>query len=148
MDGRWDEPLRSILARKLDRAEAAKQLAEWIAAERRYRWVGIYEVTPSEIGMFACTGTKPPSFPRFPVSCGLCGAAVARKSIVNVGDVRKDSRWLETFSSTRAEIIVPVLAEDGSVTGLIDVESDALNAFGDADEQFLTDCAAEIRALF
>jgi putative methionine-R-sulfoxide reductase with GAF domain len=148
MDARWDEALRSILARKLDRAETAKQLAKWIAAKRQYRWVGIYEVTPSEIGMIACSGTKPPSFPRFPVSRGLCGAAVAGKSIVNVGDVRKDSRWLETFGSTRAEIIVPVFAGNGSVTGLIDVDSDALNAFGEADEQFLADCAAEITALF
>jgi GAF domain-containing protein len=148
MDARRDEALRSILATKLDRGIAAKEIAEWIAATRQHRWVGIYEVTPSEIEMIACSGTKPPSFPRFPTSRGLCGAVVAEKSIVNVGDVRKDSRWLETFGTTRSEIIVPVFAGDGRVTGLIDVESDALNAFGKADEEFLVDCAAEITALF
>ena len=142
------EALRAILAKKLDRAEAAKQVAEWIAAERGYRWAGIYEVTPSEIGMIACTGSKPPSFPRFPVSGGLCGAAVATRAIVTVGDVRKDPRWLETFGSTRSEIIVPVLEKNGRVMGLIDVESEELNAFGKADEEFLRDCATEIAGLF
>ena len=84
---------RSILAKKRDREDGANTVAEWIAAERGYRWVGIYEVTPSEIVMIECTGSKPPWFPRFPVSRGLCGAPVATKGIVNVGDVRKDARW-------------------------------------------------------
>lgn len=148
MDGRRSAALRSIVAKKFERTDAAKQIAEWIAAERQYRWVGIYEVTPSEIGMIACTGTKPPSFPRFSVSRGLCGPAVATKQIVNAGDVRKDPRWLETFGSTRSEIIVPVIATAGCVSGLIDVESDELNAFGEMDERFLADCATEITALF
>jgi GAF domain-containing protein len=145
---RCSAALRSIFAKKPDRADGAKQVAEWIAAERLYRWVGIYEVTPSEIGMVACTGAKPPTFPRFPASRGLCGAAVATKAIVNVGDVRNDPRWLETFGSTRSEIIIPVFARNGGVVGLIDVESEELNGFAEADEKFLANCATEITCLF
>ena len=77
-----------------------------------------------------------------------CAAAVASKSIVNVGDVREDARWLETFGSTRAEIIVPVPDDGGRVTGLVDVDSDRVNAFGAGDEQFLLRCATEIHCLF
>lgn len=139
---------RRILAERVDRAAAAKRIAEWIASERGYRWVGLYEVAAEETGMIACTGSTPPTYPRFPVSRGLCGAAVATKSVVNVGDVREDPRWLETFASTRAEIIVPIHNADGRVTGLIDVESDRVNAFGAADEQYLSHCAAEISSLF
>lgn len=148
MEARSSTELRSILAKKLSRADSAKQIAEWIAAERGYRWVGIYEVTATEIGMIACTGSKPPSFPRFPVSRGLCGAAVATKAIVNVGDVRRDARWLETFGSTRSEIIVPIHAGDGRVIGLIDVESNELDAFGEEHEKFLAGCATQVTALF
>jgi L-methionine (R)-S-oxide reductase len=140
--------LLQLVSGSTDRAEGAKRVTEWIAANRGYRWVGIYEVTATDIGMIACTGSTPPAFPRFPVSRGLCGAAVASKSTVNVGNVQEDPRWLTTFGSTRSEIIVPVFAADSRVLGLIDVESDALNAFDRADETFLADCAAAIAPLF
>ena len=149
MDRASVSPLEDLLKEPFDRAALAKRAAEWIAANRNYRWVGLYEVTATEIGMFACTGSQPPAFPRFPVTRGLCGAAVAAKSIVNVGDVRNDPRWLTTFGSTRSELIVPVfaLACDRTI-GLIDVESDILNAFSPDDEQFLASCAQPLALLF
>jgi L-methionine (R)-S-oxide reductase len=140
--------LHSILAENFDRTHTAKRIADWIASERQYRWVGIYEVTPTEIGMIACTGSNPPEFPRFPISRGLCGACVATKSVVNVENVQEDPRWLTTFGSTRSEVIVPVITGEFKVIGLIDVESDALNAFTSADEQFLLACARIIPELF
>ncbi len=91
--------------------------------------------------MVACTGTTPPAFPRFPVSKGLCGSAVALRSIVNVDNVQEDPRWLTTFGTTRSEIIAPIITAAGQVIGLIDVESDRLNAFSGDDEGFLTSCA-------
>jgi L-methionine (R)-S-oxide reductase len=133
--------LRELLGEISDRSLAAKRVAEAIAGERGYRWVGIYEVTTTDIGMIACTAATPPGFPRFPVSKGLCGSAVALRSIVNVGNVQEDPRWLTTFGTTRSEIIVPVIAAGGQVIGLIDVESDRLNAFSKDDEGFLTSCA-------
>jgi L-methionine (R)-S-oxide reductase len=140
--------LQEILAAGSGRASAAKRIAAWIAQQRSYRWVGLYEVTATDIGMIACTGNTPPAFPRFPVTRGLCGAAVASKGIVNSGDVRNDPRWLTTFGSTRSEIIVPVFTSASRVVGLIDVESDALSSFTSLDEQFLQHCAASIPSLF
>ena len=140
--------LQTILRENLGRVLAAKRIADWIAADRHYRWIGLYEVTPTEIGMIACTGTTPPAFPRFPVSCRLCGAAVATKSVVNVGNVQEDLRWLTTFGATRSEIIVPVLIGSAQIVGLIDVESDQLNAFSEDDEHFLTQCASLLTPLF
>ncbi|MGB9470717.1 MAG: GAF domain-containing protein [Candidatus Acidiferrum sp.] len=134
--------LRDLLREIPDRALAAKRVAEAIAGERGYCWVGIYEVTPTDIGMIACTGTTPPAFPRFPLSKGLCGSAVALRSIVNVADVQEDPRWLTKFGTTRSEIIVPIITAAGQVIGLIDVESDQLNAFSGDDEGFLTSCAS------
>lgn len=133
--------LRELLRGTPDRALAAKSVAEAIAGERGYRWVGIYEVTAADIGMIACTGSTPPAFPRFPLSKGLCGSAVALRSVVNVDNVQEDPRWLTTFGTTRSEIIVPIITAAGQVIGLIDVESDRLNAFSRDDEGFLTSCA-------
>ena len=98
--------------------------------------------------MIACTGSAPPTFPRFPVTRGLCGAAVASKALVNVGNVREDPRWLTTFASTQSEIIIPVFDGASRVAGLIDVESDRVNAFDKTDERFLSYCARIIPALF
>jgi len=148
MEERLVVELQTILRSNLERANAAKRIADWIADVRRYRWVGLYEVTPTEIGMIACTGSAPPAFPRFPIARGLCGAAVAAKSVVNVGSVQEDPRWLTTFGTTRSEIIVPLILDRTRVVGLIDVESDQLNAFGSEDERFLTECAALSGQLF
>jgi len=132
-----------------DRAGAAKRVAEAIAVERGYRWVGLYEVISTEIGMLACSVATLPAFPRFPVSNGLCGSVVATRSVVNVGNVQEDPRWLTTFGSTRSEIIVPVFGGDhASVIGLIDAGSDSLNAFTGEDEYFLNSCAPFLNPLF
>jgi GAF domain-containing protein len=98
--------------------------------------------------MIACTGTTPPAFPRFPISRGLCGAAVSAGAVVNVGNVQEDARWLTTFGTTRSELIVPVLSDSAGVVGLIDVESDQLNAFGAEDQHFLEQCVAHLASLF
>jgi len=148
MEKRLLADVQLILRTNPDRLRAAKGIADWIVGVRHYRWVGLYEVTGNEIGMIACTGAAPPAFPRFPVSRGLCGAAVAARSVLNVGNVQEDPRWLTTFGTTRSEIIVPVLSGGVRVVGLIDVESNQLNAFGAEDERFLERCGVRITPLF
>jgi putative methionine-R-sulfoxide reductase with GAF domain len=141
--------LQTLVVEANDRSVRAKRIAEAIASQRNYRWVGLYEVTPTEIGMIACTGATPPAFPRFPATQGLCGAAVATRATVNSGNVQEDSRWLTTFGTTRSEIIVPVFAPGlDRPIGLIDVESDHFNAFSSDDERFLTACASLLAALY
>jgi L-methionine (R)-S-oxide reductase len=142
------ERLNDLANQSTDRARTSKQIAESIATERSYRWVGLYAVSETQIAMIAASGQTPPAFPVFPVSQGLCGAAVTERKIVNVGDVRNDPRWLATFSSTRSEIIVPVLRADRTVVGLIDAESDQLEAFSQDDQRFLSSCAPLLLPLF
>jgi GAF domain-containing protein len=67
---------------------------------------------------------------------------------VVVGDVTKDPRYLTTFGSTRSEIVVPVCDPEGRVTGLVDVESESLDAFGEGDRQALEGCARILAPLF
>ena len=125
--------------------ECVKKAAEMIRAARGYRWVGIYKVTRGECVIVAGTGNKPPTYPRFPATQGLCGAVVDSRETLVVGDVQKDPRYLPTFWTTRSEIVVPVISESTRrVTGIIDVESDKLNAFGDDDRDFLEHAAGLI----
>jgi len=61
-----------------------------------------------------------------------------------VGDVSKDKRYLPAFHTTRSEIIVPMKNEHKHIVGMLDAESDKLNAFGDEDKQFLERAAGLI----
>jgi GAF domain-containing protein len=113
------------------------EMAEMIRAACDYRWVGIYKIVRGDFVIVAKTGKCPPAYPRFPVTQGLSAAAVESKQAVMVSDVHKDPRYLPTFGSTNSEIVVPVMAESGKVVGLIDVESEKLDAFTESDRDFL-----------
>jgi GAF domain-containing protein len=114
-----------------------KEVAEMIRVARNYRWVGIYKVTKKEFVILAGTGQEPPTYPRFPVTQGICGAALESGKTIVVGDVQKDSRYLPTFHTTRSEIIVPMTNGHRHIVGMLDAESENVDAFADEDRQFL-----------
>jgi L-methionine (R)-S-oxide reductase len=122
------------------RAEKAKHLADGIRKLGEYRWVGIYDVGAEEVSILAWSGPGAPEFPKFPLSKGLAGAAIAEKKAVIVGDVRNDPRYLPSFGSTLSEIIVPVRVPGGGVIGTVNVESDRANAFTDRDRETIDRC--------
>jgi L-methionine (R)-S-oxide reductase len=120
----------------------AKKAAELIRAERGYRWVGIYKVTRGECIIVAGTGSEPPTYARFPATQGLCGAVVESQETLVVPDVQKDPRYLPTFWNTRSEMLVPIIIEGKKrVCGIIDAESDKVDAFSDDDRDFLEHAA-------
>ncbi len=115
-----------------------KRAAEMVRKERDYRWVGVYKVERDDFLIVAGTGVQPPTYARFPVTQGLCGVVAETQKTLIVGDVREDARWLPAFWTTLSEIVVPIMSEtNGKVLGIIDVESDKLNAFSDDDRDFL-----------
>ena len=96
----WATVLRSIedaLASDLGRAEKALQIAELVRRAGSYRWVGLYAVTDHEITAIGWSGPGAPAHPRFPVTQGLSGAAVATGRAVVVNDVTADPRYLTAF---------------------------------------------------
>jgi L-methionine (R)-S-oxide reductase len=113
------------------------QLVEMIRAARDYRWVAVYKIIKDEFVILAETGNEPPAYARFPITQGLCGAALDSGKPIIVGDVSKDLRYLPTFHTTRSEIIVPMRNDHRHILGMLDAESDKLNAFNDEDLQFL-----------
>ena len=121
-----------------------KEVAEMIRAARDYRWIGIYKIVKDEFVILTETGNEPPAYPRFPITQGLCGAALESGKPVVVGDVRKDLRYLPTFHTTRSEIIVPMKNDHRRILGMLDAESDKVNAFAEEDRQFLERAAGLI----
>lgn len=121
-----------------------KQVVDMIRAARNYRWVAIYKVTKKEFVILTETGDEPPAYPRFPITQGLCGAALESGESIMVGDVRKDARYLPAFHTTRSEMIVPMVNEHRQIVGMLDAESDKLDAFGREDREFLERAAGLI----
>ncbi|HEY6111019.1 MAG TPA: GAF domain-containing protein, partial [Chthoniobacterales bacterium] len=121
-----------------------KKVAEMIRAARDYRWVAIYKIVKDEFVILAGTGDEPPAYPRFPITQGLCGAALESGKSIVVGDVHKDARYLPAFHTTRSEIIVPMRNEHRHILGMLDADSEKLNAFGEDDRQFLERAAGLI----
>jgi GAF domain-containing protein len=131
------------------REEKAARIAEVIRRAGDYRWVGVYEVTEDEIVNVAFSGPGPPVHPRFPITQGLSGAAVASRETVVAGDVAEDPRYLTAFGSTQSEIIVPVVeSAKRKVVGTIDVESEEKDTFSEADRAALERCAVGVAGLF
>ena len=79
---------------------------------------------------------SPTEHTRIPIGAGICGAAAASGRTEIVDDVNADDRYIACFVSTRAEIVVPVIAA-GRVVAEIDVDSDTRSAFAAGDQAFL-----------
>ncbi len=67
---------------------------------------------------------------------GIIGHVIATGEAVVAPDVAKDPRYIAGRASTRSEIAVPIVGEDG-VIGALNLESDTLDAFSEADVEFL-----------
>ena len=94
-------------------------------------WVGFYLTKEDQLvlgpfqGPLACT--------RIDFDAGVCGHAYTTPETVIVPDVDKFPGHIACASASRSEIVVPIMDKDGSVFGVLDVDSDALNDFSQAD---------------
>jgi putative methionine-R-sulfoxide reductase with GAF domain len=131
-----------------DVASRAKRVAEMIRQASGCYWVGIFEIANMEAVAVAWTGSEAPAFLRFPLTRGITRDVVKTGRTTVVNDVLKDARYLVAFSTTRAEVIAPVTDAGGTVVGTIEADADKVNAFADADAQFLDQCASRILPLF
>jgi len=138
-----------ILESDQPRKEKAKLIAEAIRKTKDYSWVGLYDVKDSEISIISFSGRTEPVFTSFPKDKGLNGKAAMLKQTVVVNDINEDDDYLLTFSDTKSEIIVPVFAANNeTVAGTIDAESEVKNAFNKEDAAFLEECAKAIQSLW
>jgi GAF domain-containing protein len=139
--------VRNIASGPASRAEKARHIADAIRRSGDHRWVGIYDVSATEIAALAWSGPAAPAYPRFPVDKGLSGSAVVSRRTIIANDVSKDPRYLATLGNTGSEMIVPVM-KDGRAVGTIDIESERTGRFTDSDRSFVEDCARAIRPLW
>jgi diguanylate cyclase (GGDEF)-like protein len=74
---------------------------------------------------------------RMQVSQGLTGGAARMKRPVYAPDVSKDPRYVNSASSTRSELAIPLMVRD-EVVGVLDCQSEQLDFFDSATIDLLT----------
>ncbi|HRN92468.1 MAG TPA: GAF domain-containing protein [Ferruginibacter sp.] len=105
-------------------------------------WVGFYLVEDNELvlgpfqGPIACT--------RIRYGKGVCGSAWEAGRTLIVDDVEKFPGHIACSSLSRSEIVVPVFHQ-GTVVGVLDVDSESLAHFTETDAQYLEEI---VRLLF
>ena len=105
-------------------------------ADDRFDWTGFYRVTGPEMlkigpyqGGHGCLV--------IPFSRGVCGAAARTGDIQLVDDVDAFPGHIACASSTRSEIVLPVRSADGTLLGVLDIDSDQPAAFTPDDASAL-----------
>jgi GAF domain-containing protein len=63
----------------------------------------------------------------------VCGTAAERRETVIVPDVTKFPGHIACDANSKSEIVVPVFDRDHTLIGVLDVDSDELDAFDEED---------------
>ena len=90
-------------------------------------WTGFYRVAGDELVLGPFQG--PVACMHIPFGKGVCGTAWKRNETVVVPDVEQFPGHIACSSASRSEIVVPVHGPDGTVTAVLDIDSDRLATF-------------------
>ena len=105
-------------------------------SDARFDWTGFYRVTEPELlkigpyqGGHGCL--------QIPFDRGVCGAAARTGETQLVDDVDAFPGHIACASSTRSEIVLPVLNSSGDLIAVLDIDSDQPAAFDQRDAEQL-----------
>ena len=73
---------------------------------------------------------------------GITGWVARHGNTVRVGDVTRDARYIAVRPEVRSELAVP-LAVNGETRGVLNVDSDRMEAFGSDDQELLEELAIQ-----
>ena len=105
----------------------------------RLNWAGFYLMEDGGLVLNAFQGK--PACIEISVGRGVCGAAVAEKRTLVVPDVHKFEGHIACDGASQSEIVIP-LFKNGTVVGVLDIDSPEKNRFSDLDKQGLEAFAA------
>jgi L-methionine (R)-S-oxide reductase len=154
---------RDARAERYDRVRAAidsllEDEDDWVAAMAtvvcelshafaHFHWTGFYRAVSDRLlvvgpyqGTHGCL--------RIDFARGVCGGAARAKQTQLVPDVEAFPGHIACASSTRSEIVVPVLTPDGQVLAVLDVDSNFPAAFDSLDQERLESLCAMLGERF
>ncbi|MDN7227110.1 GAF domain-containing protein [Planococcus liqunii] len=100
----------------------------------RINWVGFYLMEDGELVLGPFQGL--PACVRIQVGKGVCGTAVAEKKTMLIEDVHAFPGHIACDAASQSEIVIPLI-KDGSVIGVLDIDSPELSRFTAEDQEGL-----------
>ena len=141
-DGTILTALEGALAQLGDPGAVLDRAVDLLHRSRGYFWVGIYAHQGEEMVRQVFRGPVPPCL-AFQLGQGNVGTTGQTGRTMIIPDVRQDPTYQMCFQETRSEVVVPIRL-GSEVIGVIDVESDRINAFAPEEAAFLEQVAAKI----
>ncbi|HGH7180911.1 GAF domain-containing protein [Bacillus luti] len=100
----------------------------------RVNWVGFYGTEGNQLVLGPFQGM--PACVRIPFGRGVCGVAAETKTTQLVADVHQFPGHIACDSASNSEIVVPIVKE-GTVIGVLDIDSPEKNRFDEVDQHYL-----------
>jgi L-methionine (R)-S-oxide reductase len=123
---------RALLSDETDRiANAANFSALVYHTLPELNWSGFYFFDGAELVVGPFQGK--PACVRIALGKGVCGTAAQTRETQVVRDVHAFPGHIACDSASQSEIVVPLIARDGTLVGVWDVDSPIVNRF-DADD--------------
>lgn len=98
-------------------------------------WVGFYIVDGDRMYLGPFQGDAACTFIGY--GKGVCGTAWMMRKTLVVPDVEDFPGHIACSSLSKSEIVVPMFGSDGSVIGVLDIDSDKLGDFDEIDAKYL-----------
>lgn len=103
-------------------------------------WAGFYLHRNQKLILGPFQGK--PAVAEIPIGEGVCGTAAQTLSVQRVENVHRCCNHIACDLATNSEIVLPILLADGSLYGVLDIDSPVLSRFDEQDEAGLERFAA------
>ena len=134
------EQARALLHGEHDRiANAANLSALVYNALPDLNWVGFYFFDGTELVVGPFQGL--PACVRIPLDKGVCGAAARSRQTQRIEDVHAFPGHIACDSASNSELVVPLVAADGQLLGVFDLDSPLSARFSVEDQEGLEQIA-------
>lgn len=136
-----EEQLRRIAGETADRTAIlanASSLLMLLLPE--INWAGFYLYRGEKLILGPFQGK--PAVAEIPVGEGVCGTAARTLAIQRVENVHRCCNHIACDLATNSEIVLPILLADGTLYGVLDIDSPVLSRFDEEDETGLSRFAA------
>ena len=112
-------------------ANAANFVALLYNALDRVNWLGIYVLRGDELVLGPFQGQ--PACVHIAIGSGVCGTAAATRETQRVPDVHAFPGHIVCDAASRSEIVVPLIV-DGTLVGVLDIDSPERDRFSEDDQ--------------